>query len=90
MPKDDEDHKDAGINRVLEASQLTKVLLSLFDALRERKFSKEDAIEIAQTTLNNFMLYKTALDQQEEEDNSEGFIILHPEDPNNPPNCSHH
>ena len=77
-----EEDKD-GVGRVMEIAQLAKLFLSLFDSLRERKFSKQQSLEVADRFIMASMNYKADLDFIESQEN-DGTIIFMPEDGHEP------
>lgn len=61
------------VEKGAEYSQLTKVMLSVFDELIGREFTRSEAISIAKETYNSFLMYKanvespfTLIDQEQE------------------------
>lgn len=92
MSQDDSRVED-GVSRSIEAAQMVKIFVNLFDEMKLRKFSKHESLEIAENFLDLVMGYKASMQMMDQQNQmGEGQIIFLPEGgPDGPhsPGCSH-
>lgn len=84
--------EDKQVSRTLEAQGLAALFFSIYDSMKQRKFSKNTSLDTARELIFSFMSYKGQMDVIEQNEIPDGAILLFPEDPNNPmqpPPCNH-